>query len=326
MTPAPIALAPDETEAVLAGALHELEGYDAKLETWTSDTQFTEYGKRRVVRFDLQAEVGGIPQHRRYQWLGKFYDRDEDARRVAAVLQQVASSDGGKKAGVAVPSVLGYHARRRLLLLTYEPGEAVTYALARDREAILTAIGRTLATLHGLPIAPNRIHSPNLVLEDLRPRVGDLCRRFPTEAESLRSALRALERDAASVGSPTFVHGDFGPANLLWRDGRIVVLDFDKCARGDPAFDLGNLFAQLFRMSIKKPKNIPDLATALTTVLDAYRRSSRPDPELEARVAWYERATLLRKIHGLIFSKNRSQEPEAVQQRHTEAVQLLRLA
>jgi len=103
-------------------------------------------------------------------------------------------------------------------------------------------------------------------------------------------------------------------------------LDFDKCARGDPAFDLGNLFAQLFRMSIKKPKNIPDLAIALTTVLDAYRRSSRPDPELEARVAWYERATLLRKIHGLIFSKNRSQEPEAVQQRHTEAVQLLRLA
>src|SRR5207249_3458555 len=97
-------------------------------------------------------------------------------------------------------------------------------------------------------------------------------------------------------------------------------------ALGDPAFDLGNLFAQLFRMSIKKPKNIPDLAIALTTVLDAYRRSSRPDPELEARVAWYERATLLRKIHGLIFSKNRSQEPEAVQQRHTEAVQLLRLA
>ena len=126
MTPAPIVLAPDEAEAVLAGALHELEGYDAKLETWTSDTQFTEYGKRRVVRFDLQAEVGGIPQHRRYQWLGKFYDRDEDARRVAAVLQQVASSDGGKKAGVAVPSVLGYHERRRLLLLTYEPGEAVT--------------------------------------------------------------------------------------------------------------------------------------------------------------------------------------------------------
>ena len=37
----------------------------------------------------------------------------------------------------------------------------------------------------------------------------------------------------------------FGPANLLWRAGQIVVLDFDKCALGDPAQDLGNLLCHV---------------------------------------------------------------------------------
>ena len=327
MTSSPTDLSPEETEVLLTRTLYEFEGADAKLGAWRSDKSFTEYGKRRVVRFDLEAEGRGNPRRRRHQWIGKFYDRDEDACRVAAVLQRLGSSNGPAGVGLVVPSVIGYYEPRRLLLLTYEPGEAVTYALARDREAILSAIGRALATLHRLPISPNRVHSPTVVLDDIRPRVSDLCARFPSVADSLRGALRALERDTPRLCQPpTFVHGDFGPANLLWRDGRIVVLDFDKCARGDPASDLGNLFAQLFRMSIKKPQNIPDVSTALETVLDAYRRSSRPDPELEVRVAWYERATLLRKIHGLIFSRNRSQEPAAVQQRHTEAVHLLRLA
>ena len=90
--------------------------------------------------------------------------------------------------------------------------------------------------------------------------------------------------------------------------------------------NLGNLFAQLFRMSLKKPEKLPDFTIARTAVLDAYRRLSPSDPDLERRVAWYERATLLRKIHGLLFSKNRPQEPAAVQQRQAEALHLLRLA
>jgi len=125
--------------------------------------------------------------------------------------------------------------------------------------------------------------------------------------------------------APAFVHGDFGPANLLWRKGHVVVLDFDKCALGDPAADLGNLFAQLFRTTIKRPEILRDFASARATVLESYSRWSPADSRLDSRVAWYERATLLRKIHGLLFSKSRDQHPEAVRQRQAEAVQLMRM-
>src|SRR5436309_1438970 len=214
----PEPLQPEETQAVLTGALRELEGIDARLETWTEDDHFTQFGKRRVVRYDLEARLAGAPNVCRYHWLGKFYDRDEDARRVASVLRELASFDGHAQSGLAFPSVLAYPAPRRALLLTYESGEPMTTAMAQDSEAILAASGRPVATLHSLPIAPTRLLSPDAVLEDPRPRVRDLCDRFPSEAESLGSAFAALERDMPFLPSaPAFVHGDFGPANLLWR-------------------------------------------------------------------------------------------------------------
>ena len=317
-------LQPDETHAVLSGALRELEGVGARLEGWTADDTFTRFGKRRVVRYELEARLAGGPHICRYKWVGKFYDRDEDARRVATVLRELGESNAHAEFGLAVPSVLAYHAPRRLLLLTYESGESMTTAMAHDTQTILAAIGRALATLHSLPIAPTRTLFPNTVLEDIRPRVRDLCERFPSEASSLESALDALERDAPPFPSaPSFVHGDFGPANLLWRAGHVVVLDFDKCALGDPACDLGNLFAQLFRTTIKRPEILRDFPSARASVLRSYIHWSPPNSDLDSRIAWYERVTLLRKIHGLLFSKSRDQQPDAARQRQAEAVQLL---
>src|SRR5216117_3693799 len=108
---------PEETQALLTGALRELEGIDTRLETWTADDHFTQFGKRLVVRYDLEARLAAAPNVRRYHWLGKFYDRDEDARRVASVLRELASFDGHAQSGLAFPSVLAYHAPLRLLAL-----------------------------------------------------------------------------------------------------------------------------------------------------------------------------------------------------------------
>src|SRR5207237_7256174 len=123
---------------------------------------------------------------------------------------------------LAVPSVLAYHAPRRLLLLTYESGESMTTAMAQDTQKIFAAIGRTLATLHALPIAPTRTIFPNAVLEDVRPRVRDLCERFPSDACTLANAIDYHDSVAPTFPSaPSFVHGHFGPANLLWRAGHV---------------------------------------------------------------------------------------------------------
>src|SRR5207245_9893478 len=108
-------LQPDETHAVLSGALRELEGVDARLEGWAADDTFTSFGKRRVVRYELEARLAGTPQVRRYRWLGKFYDRDEDARRVATVLRELGASNGSPGVRRTLPRLLPYHAPRRCL-------------------------------------------------------------------------------------------------------------------------------------------------------------------------------------------------------------------
>jgi aminoglycoside phosphotransferase (APT) family kinase protein len=304
MTTLPATLDQDATRAVLAAALQDVHGANARLEAWTADTGFTQHGKRRVVRYDLRASVAGVRRGYQCRWVGKFYDRDEDARRVAIVLQALATSDCGAR-GTLVPGVVAYHAPRRLLLLTYEPGEPVSSAIAHDTEQVLAGVGRALAALHTAPVAPATTTTPAAVLDDLRPRIAELCARLPGDAGALRDGLIELERTIpAAPGPQTFVHGDFGPANVLWRMGRIVVLDFDKCARGDPAVDLGNLLAQLRRMTVRKPDKLRDYAAARASVLASYRRWSPPDPALESRVAWYERATLLRKIHRLALDPN----------------------
>src|SRR5439155_16346977 len=118
-------------------------------------------------------------------------------------------------------------------------------------------------------------------------------------------------------------HGDLGPSQLLWQTGRIVLLDFDRCARGDPALDLGNLLTQLRRLTLRRPGKLPDFDSLRTGILDAYRRWSPADPGLRERVAWYEQVTLLRKIHFLATNTTRHQEVEKRQKRQAEAIQLL---
>ena len=305
---------------VLSAALRLMRGPDASLEDWSAQP-LTKHGKQRVVRYDLRARAasGAVA----YQWVGKLYEDDGAARRVATVLRQLAASDCGARGEMALPSVVAYDASRRLLLLTYEAGESVVSAIAHQHGPVVPAIGRALAALHGTPVSLEAITSPADVLDDLRPRVTELCARFPGQAGALRDALTRLERDAPpQPAAPSFLHGDFGTANLLWRPGRLVVLDFDRCTRGDPALDLGYLLTQLRRVTLRKPGKLPEFASLSSAILEAYQRWSPPDATLASRVAWYEQATVVGKIHVLTFDLVRY--PEAGAERQVEAVELLR--
>jgi aminoglycoside phosphotransferase (APT) family kinase protein len=323
MTASPAALHPAETQAALVAALREVHGPGARLEAWTADP-LTRHGRHRVVRYDVAARVADVPPVRRCRWVGKFYDRDEDARRVTAVLRELAVTACGGGAGVVVPSVIAYDAPARVLLLTYESGRSLTSAIAREGSVVLAAVGRALAVLHAAPVTLDAMTTPAAVLDHLRPKLAELCARFPGEAARLRDEGVELER-AAPPASPAraFLHGDLGTAQLLWNAGAIIVLDFDDCTRGDPALDLGNLLTQLRRLTLRKPGKLPDLASLKSGILDAYQRCAPPDPGLARRVAWYERVTLLEKIHSLAFDRTRRPEAEAIRLRQAEAIRLL---
>ena len=245
------------------------------------------------------------------------------------MLQAVVVTPGLAGAGVVIPRVLGCWASHRLLLMSYEAGESVIAALARDGEAVLATIGRALAALHAAPVAVEPVRTAAVVLASLRAKVVELCARLPRETSALSRVLVELERGVPPAPARlAFLHGDCGPAQLLWREGRVVVLDLDDCARGDPASDLGNLFTQLHRLTLRKPGKLAAYVSLRRAILDAYRRAAPADPTLGARVAWYERMTLVRKIHSLACDRTRlrHQGPEAIARRQAEALRLVAVA
>src|SRR5256886_13886587 len=174
------------------GASHcRIRGPDLEHED-CSRQPHAKHGNQRVVRYDVHARAAHGGELFSLQWVGKFYEDDGAARRVAAVLRELAGGDCDARGQLAVPRVLAYDAPRRLLLLTYEAGEAVGSAIAHQRGPVAPAIGRALAALHGTPVSLDAITSPAGVLADSRRRVADLCARFPGEAGVLRDALTRL--------------------------------------------------------------------------------------------------------------------------------------
>jgi len=314
----------EAVQAALSGALREVYGTGACLVGWDA-APLSQRGRHRVVRYDLQARVAGLPDVQHYQCVGKFYERDEEARRVAIALRALGAATGRAGHGVITPRVLAHCAPLRLLLLTYEPGQSVIAAIGQNGGVVLPAMGRALAALHALPVATGAISSPAALTGDVQRRVDDLCARFPGEAPALRHTLSdLLRRVPAAPAAPSFLHGDLGPAQLRWRSGDVVFLDFDACTRGDRAFDLGNLLTQLRRLTLRKPGKLPPFAGVRRDLLDAYQRSSPDDPGLVHRIAWYERAVLVRKIHCLAFDTTRHTAADAIRQRQQEAISLLR--
>ena len=146
-------LGSDETQAVLSSTLRQIHGTDARLEGWTAHP-FLKRGKRRTTRYDLDARAGGEPHIRHFQWVGKFYERNDDAPKVATVLRELAATDCGARGGFVVPSVVACHDPCGLLLLTYETGESFSKATARNGPSVPAAIDARWRYCTPLPLRP----------------------------------------------------------------------------------------------------------------------------------------------------------------------------
>jgi Phosphotransferase enzyme family len=321
-------LPPAETEAVLNAALRRALGSGVHVERWIA-TPLSKRGKHRLLRYDLDTRLPSATSGPPLQLVGKFYERNEDAQRVALVMQDLAASAAVARAGVVIPLVLALYPPVRLLVLRYEPGQSIISALARYGGLVPMAIGCGLAALHDARISAAGVTTPSDLLAELRGRIADLCVLWPHRAGSLERLAGDMEAHVpAQVARPSFLHGDLGGTQLLWQDGRVVMLDFDRCTQGDPALDLGNLLTQLRRLALRKPAKLPALDVVRGQLLAAYSRAAagrlgRGFPE---RVAWYERVMLLRKIHRLAFDADRHRDPVDLTRRHDEAARLVALA
>jgi tRNA A-37 threonylcarbamoyl transferase component Bud32 len=73
----------------------------------------------------------------------------------------------------------------------------------------------------------------------MHPYIGDPSVRITFTDEQIAAAMRLLRRYHDTFGDDVICHGDFGPWNIVWRDGLpFAVIDFDNAYRGDAADDV----------------------------------------------------------------------------------------
>jgi hypothetical protein len=101
----------------------------------------------------------------------------------------------------------------------------------------------------------------------LHPYLDDRGGRIAFSDEQLAAAFRLLRRLHDAGGA---CHGDFGPWNLVWRDGLPVgVVDFDDAHRGAPAEDVAYALRMFLAYGLAREEP-PELARRTRLALDAY--------------------------------------------------------
>ena len=203
-------------------------------------------GKRHVLRYDsLDAPEGETI-------FAKLY-HSEKGGQVFRAATQVA--DWLAEHGQHVTSVrpLAYVAEDLVVLYPRVSGAPLYERLRRPGRGVGRCLGRAgaaLQALHQLPSAaagPLRILDFAAELREIEREIAHVPALLPLVGTAIRAVLdRARELHARLPQEPpTFAHRDFKCEHLLAAPGSLTLIDFDRCAFADPAFDLGKLLADL---------------------------------------------------------------------------------
>ena len=186
-------------------------------------------------------------------WFVKIY-RDDTGRfavdaagRAAAALAAVGDRSPGLSSGGGM-----YVAADGAAIWPEVTGTSLADVIVLSGAGAVDAVraaGHALRLMHDAPPGEELPARPDAVtqagetvrtaqlLDVLLPAVGA---RLRSEVGRVLEALAGLPAEP-----PTVTHGDFTCDNLVVSGGRVHLLDFDRCGRGDPAADIGKFLADL---------------------------------------------------------------------------------
>lgn len=227
---------------------------DWRLNEWQAEPVRYRVDLRASVKLTISAIEQGSGSAADRRFYAKIYSSGDQVERAWNVQQdlEIALQAAGEPFGLA--PVVAYLPADWVLVHDEVQGISLRHiARGDDPERAAEAVrraARTVAALHRLPIAAP-VHRIELDRTD-----PERLRRF---AESLRisrpdlaSAVAEIETeiiarlDAMGRLPSVPVHGDLKPIHFLVEDDRVVLLDFDKFAVGEPMLDVTSML-MLFR-------------------------------------------------------------------------------
>jgi aminoglycoside phosphotransferase (APT) family kinase protein len=187
--------------------------------------------------------------------------------REAAVLEQLWSVGDSGDLAVSLPALVAYDGAESVLVLEGAPDARDLgrhHARGRFSCALAREAGRTLALVHAIPLTtlnglPSpadptswiRVHDPDLKsIHAMSPAAEELTRII----QGIDDLCAAVDELVATWHETSVIHGDIRWDNLLAVRGansrrwtRLQLIDWELCAAGDPAVDIGAFLGEYLR-------------------------------------------------------------------------------
>jgi len=163
-----------------------------------------------------------------------------------------------------------------------------------------SSVGDTLGRIHSASATSTIDHTLFQNQRDFSQLRVDPYFRFTMSRHPDRT--RSLQRriDALSRHELVLLHGDVSPKNILFRNGRPILLDAECATMGDPAFDVAFCANHLILKAIHMPEHAETLLVEVAEFWSAYaQHCSWENVELlESRVCETLPALMLARVDG----------------------------
>lgn len=148
---------------------------------------------------------------------------------------------------ILVPKPLAFFKDHNLFFYESLPGKTFIFDL-KNKDLLDTKIrfaAKALKKLHNLPKPDFELWNVDNFLNYKDFEGWDLFKFYPNLAKSLNEIVLPLKEKIYQQKSDDFCHGDYQPANLIFFDDKIFILDFGTVCLLDREYDIASFINQL---------------------------------------------------------------------------------
>ncbi len=246
--------------------------------------------RRCVLRYRVRY---GDSSRSETTFIAKVYKPGRGAP-VSALMQRLWQNGFDRAATdqIAIPEVVAYLPDLSLILQEEVGGRPVgEYLTTPDAEHAVRRMACAVSKLHRTPLRLGEPYTLEDYLRRCHPTHVVLGQRVPEVGSAIDEIVEESRRLLASYAGcqPVLMHGDLHMAQVHVGPERTWMIDFDACATGDPAADLGNVLVFLK----DKKRVVPEVQRLVDAFLDEYFKTM--PGEILMRVPLFEALTNLRR-------------------------------